>query len=74
MKYVVDRIEGKIVVCNNMVTGEDININKSILPIEVKEGDVIVKIEDKFNIDKNLTLDRYNDLTDRMNKLFNRTK
>ena len=72
MRYVVDRVEGKIAVCNDLLSGENIDIDKLMLPKEVKEGDVIVEDKGKLVIDKTLTLERYKNINERMNKLFNK--
>lgn len=48
---VVDRFEGNIAVCENRETGEMININKSELPEEVQEGDVLKIVNNKYEID-----------------------
>lgn len=69
MKYVVDRFEGNIAVCNNMIEGEFIDIKKNSLPKEVKEGDVLVKQEMGFIVDKELTEKRRSSIEKRMSKL-----
>ena len=48
---VVDRFEENIAVCENRETGEIINIHKSELPEDVKEGDILVKQNNKYIID-----------------------
>lgn len=48
---VVDRFEGNIAVCENRQTGEIINIEKSELPGNVKEGDILIKSNNQYTID-----------------------
>lgn len=64
MKLVIDRFEGDFAVCE-MDNKNIINIERSKLPCEVKEGDVIVKIAGSYRIDKIETDKR----KERINKL-----
>ena len=73
MHYIIDRIESGIAVCNSMATGEDIEIPVSELPPRSKEGDVLIKTDDGYEYDAELTAQRRVNLTDRMNRLFNRS-
>ena len=73
MHYIIDRIESGIAVCNCMATGEDIEIPASELPPRSKEGDVLAKNDDGYVYDAELTAQRRANLTDRMNRLFNRS-
>jgi len=70
MRYAIDRFEGSIAVCNDISTGENIEIDKNNIPKEAKEGDIIEKTENSFVLNKNLTEDRYKHISERMNKLF----
>lgn len=70
MNYVIDRFEGNIAICNSILTGENIELSKYLLPKGVKEGDVIIEEDNKFSVDKKLTEERHNNITERMNKLF----
>lgn len=70
MNYVIDRFEGNFAICNSILTGENIELSKNILPKGIKEGDVIIEKDNKFSIDKKLTEERYNKISERMNKLF----
>ena len=48
---VIDRFEGNIAVCENRQTKEIINIERSKLPENVREGDVIIFSNNKYSID-----------------------
>ncbi len=69
MKYTIDRFEGTIAVCEdeqkNMV-----NIPKYRLPLEVKEGDIIVEVEGMLQIDDEETNERRKKAKQLMSKLF----
>ena len=46
MRYVIDRIEEDIAVCENEETGEFEEIDIFYLPDEIEEGDIIIYDED----------------------------
>ncbi|MGG7165759.1 DUF3006 domain-containing protein [Clostridium ihumii] len=50
MKFIIDRFEENFVVCEDE-NGIMKNIEKSLLPKDVKEGDVILKDNNIFYID-----------------------
>ena len=50
-KYVIDRFEGDLAVCENSQTREMINIPKEDLPMNVQEGMSIKKTKRGFEID-----------------------
>jgi hypothetical protein len=57
MEAVIDRFEEKFAVCERE-DGTMININKSLIPIEAKEGDVLIIDGDNIQIGINETLKR----------------
>lgn len=57
MKYVIDRFECDFAVCEDE-EGNMINIDKTTLPIEAKEGDVIIFDCNSVKIDKEETTKR----------------
>lgn len=69
MKYIVDRIEENIAVCEDenkkMV---DIEIDK--LPIGVKEGDIIKQLKGKYIIDKETRKEKEKNIQKRMDNLW----
>jgi len=70
VRYVVDRIEGEIAVCLGMSDDGDLEIRAGDLPPGTKEGDVIAAGNGTFVIDGAETAKRRADLTERMNRLF----
>lgn len=46
MRYIVDRIEEEVVVCENEDTGEMEEIDIFFLPDDLEEGDIIIYDED----------------------------
>lgn len=69
MKAIIDRFEGDYAVCET----EDkryINILKSELPQGIKEGDVLNRINDKWNIDTVATKERKDKIQNKLNSLF----
>ena len=46
--YVLDRFEGNIAILENRESKELIEIEKDSLPTDIKEGDILNKINDKF--------------------------
>ena len=64
MKWIIDRIEGNIAVCE-LPNCDTINISISALPNGVKEGDVIC-----LSIDKKEAEDRKKKIDGLMNSLF----
>lgn len=69
MKYVVDRIENNICVIQNLETGEIINIEKTLLPSDVKEKDVLIKNNDEYELDSKEKEDRIELIRKKMEKL-----
>lgn len=56
-RYIVDRIEGDMVLCET----EDkkiVRISRKTLPLNIKEGDVIVESNNTFTINETETLNR----------------
>lgn len=69
MKYVVDRIENNICVIQNLETGEIINIEKTLLPSDVKEKDVLIRNNDEYELDSKEKEDRIELIRKKMEKL-----
>lgn len=69
MRVVIDRFEENYAVCEK----EDrtmINLEKSLLPKEAKEGDVLVLQDGTISIDKYATQKRKNEINDLMEDLW----
>ena len=70
--YTVDRIEQNIVILENRNTKEYIEININKIKENVKEGDIIELIDDKYIINKEKTKELNNNIKNRFNKLKNK--
>ena len=67
--YTVDRIEKEYIVLENRETLEIINVEKKLLPNNIKEQDIVNFINNKYIIDKELTNSTKKNIKDRFNKL-----
>jgi len=70
MRLIVDRFEGDFAVCENE-NKEMINVCRSELPADVKEGDVLLKMNDKYVIDTAATEERKKKISRMMDELWN---
>lgn len=69
MRLVIDRFEGKYVVCE-LESGEFIDIPKADIPQEAKEGDILTKTDNGYYVDKIATETKREEIKQRMNRLF----
>jgi hypothetical protein len=69
MKYIIDRFEGDLAVCE-AEDGKLVDIEKSKLPKNAEVGDVLVLENGKFRVDKKETEKRRKEIEDLMNELF----
>lgn len=69
LMYTVDRIEKEYIVLENRNTLEMINVEKEMLPNNIKEQDIVNFINNKYIIDKELTNSTKKNIKDRFNKL-----
>ena len=53
MKYIIDRIEENIVICENQETKKMEQFNKEQFPNNIKEGDIVYLEENKFKVNLN---------------------
>jgi CRISPR/Cas system CMR subunit Cmr4 (Cas7 group RAMP superfamily) len=70
MEYIIDRIENDMAVCENLKSGEKLEIAMTSIQKSAKEGVVIKKDGDIYIVDINLTKQRRVELTARLDKLF----
>lgn len=70
MKYVIDRIEDNIVVCQNLETKEMVEIEKKLLPQNIKDGNVLLFENNEYKLD----LDEEEIRRQRIRERFNRLK
>ena len=72
MKYIVDRIEDNIVVLENQDTKEIINIDMSLLPKKIKEGNILIYKNNSYYIDKEAEIKRKKEILEKFKKLRNK--
>lgn len=71
MKYAVDRIEGSIVILQNIDNGKIIQIDKINLPTDIKETDILVFDGNNYKKDNEETKSRMELMREKMNRLRN---
>lgn len=69
MKYVIDRIEDNIVVCENLETKEMIELDKSLLPEKIKDGNILFFENNEYKLDLNEEELRRQRIRERFNRL-----
>ena len=69
MKYIVDRIEENIVICENQETKKIEEFEKINFSEEIKDGDVVILENNKFKIDRKETDKRKEEINDLIKKL-----
>ena len=69
MKYSVDRIEGNIIILQNLDTKEIKEVLKKDIGIRVKDGDILVYKDNKYMKDNKLKEDRLKFIQEKLNKL-----
>lgn len=69
-RYTIDRFEEKFAVCEDRETGQMININRSELPEDVKEGSIIMLTEEGYRIDKDMQEETEDRIKQKMDDLW----
>lgn len=69
MKYVIDRIEDNIVVCQNLETKEMVEIEKKLLPQNIKDGNVLLFENNEYKLDLDEEQIRRKRIRERFNRL-----
>lgn len=69
MKYIIDRIEENIVICENQETKKMEQFNKEQFPNNIKEGDIVYLEENKFKVNLNETDKKKKEIEELMKKL-----
>lgn len=69
MKYIIDRIENNIVICENQETKKMENFKIEQFPKEIKDGDIVILENEKFKIDKEETKTKKQEIEELMKKL-----
>ena len=73
MKWVVDRIEAKIAILENIETLEKREVAVTLLPSFLHEGAILVYQDNNYKIDMNEEVRRRKELEDRFKRLRNNT-
>ena len=71
MKYIIDRIEKDLVICENQETKKMEEFPKSMFQEDIIDGDVVIKEGNSFKIDEEETAIRKKHIEDLMKKLMN---
>lgn len=69
MKYAIDRIENNIAILENIETKEKINISISLLPSNIKEGNILLYKDNIYILDETEEETRRTRIMDKFNKL-----
>lgn len=72
--FSIDRFEGNFAICENRKTQEMVNIEKSLLPEECKEGDIIKFENGKYTIDNSQTKKEKEEIKNLVDNLFKKKK
>lgn len=68
--FSIDRFEGEFAICENKETNEMVNIHKSLLPKNCKEGDILKLENGVYIIDKISTNTEQKEIKNMVNNLF----
>ena len=68
MKYAVDRIEGNIIILENIETSEKIEL-PTIEGMDAKEGDILIYENNTYRKDDTIKEERLNTIKEKMDKL-----
>ena len=69
MRLVIDRFEGMYAVCE-LENGEFADVPKEDIPKEAKEGDILIKTDNGYCVEKEETEAKRKEIKQRMNRLF----
>ena len=72
MKYAVDQIIDNIAILENISTKDKKEIPTSLLPKNCREGNIIVKIQERYEIDKNIEEKRRKMLRNKLERIKNK--
>lgn len=69
MKYAVDRIEGDIVILENLETKEKKEVQKSELPNTIKESNIVIESNNTYSISQKEENERLKLIQEKFNKI-----
>ena len=70
MKLAIDRFEDGFAVCQDLASKEMVRIEKSTLPPNAREGDILAADKDAFRLDQEATRARKEELRRRFSQLW----
>ncbi len=70
-EFSVDKLEGDMAILENRENGNTMDVARSKLPSDIKEGDILKCINGKYTLDKERTLDENNRIKNKMDHLWN---
>lgn len=70
-EFTIDRFEGDFAVLEDRNTGKMLDVKKEDLPENVKEGDILDKINGKYTVNPEKTLETKERIKDKMKNLWN---
>lgn len=70
LQLVIDRFEGEFAVCENRKNREMVNIKISKLPIQAKEGDILILKNNKFEIDEQERINIESKIQEKVKNIF----
>lgn len=70
-EFSIDRFEDNIAVLENRESGKTVQVERNKLPDNIKEGDILKKINGKYILDEQKTIEETNRIKDKMNNLWN---
>ena len=69
MKYAVDRVEGDIVILENLETKEKKEVQKSELPNTIKESNIVIESNNTYSISQEEENERLKLIQEKFNKI-----
>lgn len=69
-EYTLDRFEGNIAILENRETRKTVEIEKDKLPDNIKEGTILKKVNGKYYVEREKTIEKENEIKNRMNRLW----
>lgn len=69
MKYAIDRIEENIVILEDINTKEKIEVEKEVLPLNIKDGTILIYENNEYKLDLNEEELRRKRIQERFNRL-----
>lgn len=70
-EFTVDRFESNFVILEDRNTGKMLDVKKEDLPKNVKEGDILDKINGKYTVNQEKTLEAKERIKNKMKNLWN---